>query len=548
VELAEIYLHDERYQKPLQDPATERRIGSGLFWPGARELLRHDIEATGATHSAVLPQGNEHNIAGLFVSAPLTRQQKRHWLDRTSESNQFDWLEFLVLCLPDPVLLLPPPPLEFLARYTEQLDPALTEPAPFRLKLWTRQCDRMREFADRLGMPVLELPASVFSPAGFLAEDCYGNDPTHANEVYGERVLTALLERSRHAAKRKRRAGSTHPYTTLPDHCFWKKAVAGSDPATFDPVTKPPFLIGPTTRIAAAGSCFAQHISHHLRAGGYRFMDMEPMNGGGADEGQLFSARYGNIYTARQLVQLFERAFCDFVPVTRAWSRPDGRFCDPFRPNVEPDGFATDEDVIEAQQEHLRAVRRMFEQLDLFIFTLGLTECWVARQDGAAYPLAPGVAGGQYDPAQHAFVNFSVAEVVADLDRFVVALRNVNPEARLILTVSPVALAATAEDRHVLVSTTYSKAVLRVAAEEIVRKHQGIYYFPSYEIITGPQAEGRYFAADKRSVSDKGVKHVMGVFMSRLTMGRGMDDSVADAMRDAQAKVEIFCDEELLSR
>ena len=39
----------------------------------------------------------------------------------------------------------------------------------------------------------------------------------------------------------------------------------------------------------------------------------------------LFSARFGNIYTARQLVQLFERAYGRFQPLDRSWQRPDGR-------------------------------------------------------------------------------------------------------------------------------------------------------------------------------------------------------------------------------
>jgi hypothetical protein len=92
----------------------------------------------------------------------------------------------------------------------------------------------------------------------------------------------------------------------------------------------------------------------------------------------------------------------------------------------------------------------------------------------------------------------------------------VNPKARLILTVSPVPLAATYSEEHVLVATTYSKSVLRVAAETTARAHEGVQYFPSYEIITGAYARGKYFAQDLRSVTDEGVSHVMQVFMNRM--------------------------------
>jgi hypothetical protein len=79
-------------------------------------------------------------------------------------------------------------------------------------------------------------------------------------------------------------------------------------------------------------------------------------------------------------------------------------------------------------------------------------------RDGAVFPLCPGVLGGTFDKRRHEFVNLDVEDVVADVTAFVSELRAVNPEARVILTVSPVPLIATAEPRHVLVSTIASKS------------------------------------------------------------------------------------------
>src|SRR5205823_5578884 len=76
---------------------------------------------------------------------------------------------------------------------------------------------------------------------------------------------------------------------------------------------------------------------------------------------------------------------------------------------------------------------------------------------------------------------------------------------------------ATAEPRSVLVATTYSKSVLRVAAEEIANHDPGIAYFPSYEIITGQHTRGRYFASDLRSVTEEGVARVMALFLQHYT-------------------------------
>jgi hypothetical protein len=127
----------------------------------------------------------------------------------------------------------------------------------------------------------------------------------------------------------------------------------------------------------------------------------------------------------------------------------------------------------------------MFENLDVLVFTLGLTECLASREDGAVFPLCPGVLGGRFDKKRHEFVNRDFEDVVSDMTTFVAELRAINPEARVILTVSPVPLIATAEPRHVLVSTIASKSTLRVACEKIVKACTGVAYFPSYEIVTG---------------------------------------------------------------
>jgi hypothetical protein len=271
----------------------------------------------------------------------------------------------------------------------------------------------------------------------------------------------------------------------------------------------------------------------------------------------LFSARYGNIYTARQLKQLFDRAYGTFGPAEDAWIEADGTVLDPFRPTVQPGGFVSVEEMTADRRQHLAAVRTLFETLDVLVFTLGLTECWRSLQDGAIFPVCPGVSGGRFDPGRHGFLNQSVTEVIADLDDFIMRLRGVNAGAQLILTVSPVPLVATAEPAaNVLAATTYSKSVLRVAAETVRKAHPNVHYFPSYEIITGAHARGAYYADDLRNVTENGVAHVMRLFFAHATQaGMAMPSSApaetpaANAfLRQAQAFVEVECDEVALER
>jgi hypothetical protein len=190
----------------------------------------------------------------------------------------------------------------------------------------------------------------------------------------------------------------------------------------------------------------------------------------------------------------------------------------------------------------------MFETLDVFIFTLGLTESWKSKVDGAVYPLAPGVAGGEMDFSRYEFVNFRVADVVADLERFLTLLQEVNPRARVIITVSPVPLIATYEHQHVLVATTYSKSVLRAAATEICARYENCAYFPSYEIISGNYARGVFYESDLRTITSAGVNLVMRLFLKHYSSEQSVGGVDPALMQELRAINEIICDEEAINQ
>jgi hypothetical protein len=219
-------------------------------------------------------------------------------------------------------------------------------------------------------------------------------------------------------------------------------------------------------------------------------------------------------------------------------------------------GFNSIEELRANREWHFKKVKEMFEKLDVFVFTFGLTEAWVSTHDGAVYPVCPGVAGGEFDQKKYQFINFSVEEIIKDFEIFILYLKSVNPEAKVILTVSPVPLVATASDNHVLVATTYSKAVLRVAAEQICSKYEDVAYFPSYEIITGNYSRGNYYANDLRSITEEGVSHVMRLFLlhyAELTSNSCVESSgnenglYQDFQKNMQDLVEVNCEEILYS-
>lgn len=343
---------------------------------------------------------------------------------------------------------------------------------------------------------------------------------------------------------------ATNPYSKLPPRAFWRAAISEVHYAELANLWEP-LALTRQDRIATAGSCFAQHLGNNLARRGAAFMDLEPpppaLFSSVADARRfgfrVYSCRYGNIYTTRQLVQLFDEAFGRRRPEEFVWQR-DGRFFDALRPSVDPVGQASAEQVRQLRDVHLARVREMFETLDVFVFTFGLTEAWLSRGDGTSFPTAPGTICGEFDAARYEFHNFSYPEIVEDMRRFWTGLREVNPRARLLMTVSPVPLTATASGDHVLVATTYSKSVLRAVAGDLARELPDAHYFPSYEIISSHPSRGMFYDPNLRTVNEFGVNYVMSHFFS---------GKLAEAFGGApeappEEDPELVCDEEALDR
>lgn len=312
---------------------------------------------------------------------------------------------------------------------------------------------------------------------------------------------------------------SGSPYEGLPPERFWRTGVAERTPQTVEALYKKRFEISQSDAVATAGSCFAQHIARHMRRRGCNVLDVEPPPPGLDEEAakrfgfRLFSARYGNIYTARQLWQLVLEAFGERQPGRIVWSRA-GRHYDALRPGVEPNGHARPEDVLEHRTEHLGKVRQLFETAELLIFTFGLTEAWEHRASGTVYPTAPGTIAGVFDPGVYAFRNFGFDETLEDFRSVRAFLKGINPDLRFLVTVSPVPLTATASEQHVLVATTYSKSVLRAVCGQLYAECPDLDYFPSYELIATPFSKGAFFEPNMRSVAEEGVEQVMDIFFA----------------------------------
>lgn len=302
---------------------------------------------------------------------------------------------------------------------------------------------------------------------------------------------------------------------------FWPnpKRYPGQSLAAIQPfVTRTP-LVGRDTPIGSAGSCFAFELSHAFQRRGFNYVVAEKQpdgTGGVYSEGGIahktemdFCAAWGLLFNSPGFAQLAERAFGErpFDPLlVNVRTGGQSYWADPYREGV---GFDSVKAFEANYERHLSAVRAALTKARVFIVTLGLNECWRLLHDGSVLSRNPrGFAS--YLTARPEVL--SVEENVAAIRRFTDIVRRHNPDFELIVSVSPVPFMATTRgaERHVVEANTHSKAVLRVAAEEICRADPRAHYFPSYELVTACLENP--WEQDLRHVTREAVGRVMSLF------------------------------------
>jgi len=284
-------------------------------------------------------------------------------------------------------------------------------------------------------------------------------------------------------------------------------------------------LVTKETPVGSAGSCFAFEFAHSLQRRGFNYVvtetEAEDAAAGVYVDGYnpqnpyaRFSANYGILFNTPSFRQLAEKAFDvrrprrilvpSHLPVSKTEKIPI--YVDPFRENVY---FRTREAYENNYEKHMNAIREAFLRSEFFVVTLGLNECWEFVPDGSVLSRNPRELD-LYPLIRRRVL--SVEENVANIQTLIDIVRAHNPDFKLIISVSPIPFLATTRghEQHVVVANSHSKAVLRVAAEELVKANRGVFYFPSYELVT--VCTRNPWSPDGRHVTEETVERVMQLF------------------------------------
>lgn len=156
------------------------------------------------------------------------------------------------------------------------------------------------------------------------------------------------------------------------------------------------------------------------------------------------------------------------------WSG-DVFYQDPYRRRV----FARTPETLRQAVSHIdEAMDASIRKADVFFFTLGLTEVFRNRHSGKIACQIPAYAAGGGEKETE-FHRSTLTENLDNVSAIVGMIKKINPNARIVVTVSPVRMSRTFTDYDVAVANTEMKSILRVVAGEIDRMYENVTYFPT---------------------------------------------------------------------
>ena len=230
-----------------------------------------------------------------------------------------------------------------------------------------------------------------------------------------------------------------------------------------------------TKKVFALGSCFAESISERLQRAKF----------------SVTTNPFGVLFNPLSIASAIDRladtrtfAVCDIR------EGKEGFFS--FDAHSSLDGKTHTEIFANLNQAVAQGSKALHEA-DWVILTFGTA--WVYEREGKV------VANCHKQPAKEfERRRLSVAEIV---ERYQPLFEGVLRDKRVILTVSPV--------RHLgdgLQENSVSKAILRLAVEELVAKYENAHYFPSFEILIDDLRDYRYYNDDLAHPSKMAVDYV----------------------------------------
>ncbi|MBR2204988.1 MAG: GSCFA domain-containing protein [Prevotella sp.] len=231
-------------------------------------------------------------------------------------------------------------------------------------------------------------------------------------------------------------------------------------------IPDPGFRIGPCEEMLFVGSCFATEIGHRFQEEGFPVV-VNP---------------FGTMYNPASILHTIEKLFRGCGGAVARWHEDTSRAAlNGLQTNLAP------------------PCPRTPVPPSLVFLTLGTNHVYRLKSTGEIVDNCEKRPAALFQEEE-----LSVDTCTDYLMQAVTLLRQVNPDIRIVLTVSPIRYR-----KYGYHASQLSKATLLLAVEKIrVNLCQSVAYFPAYEIVNDELRDYRFYKPDMLHPSDQAVEYI----------------------------------------
>ena len=269
------------------------------------------------------------------------------------------------------------------------------------------------------------------------------------------------------------------------------------------------------------GSCFARGLESVLNGKGFKVLSLtDEFSQWKTVNDKVKPIGATNRYNTGSILNDFCWAMDPDTPFPEEAYAPykSGTFIDlHMNPQLPPASL----DEIKARRAVWNKVTANLRNADVVTITLGLIEVWRDKQLDLICNTTPDGYVHRSNPGRFSFEILDYNDNLENLEKIHQLMAKYGKDGwRLVVTVSPVPLLRTFTNKDIIQANTYSKSVLRAAAEAFADRHDNVDYFPSYEIVMNSKKKITW-TDDKRHIHGKFTQKIMEQFFSAYDMHAG---------------------------
>lgn len=250
-------------------------------------------------------------------------------------------------------------------------------------------------------------------------------------------------------------------------------------------ISKPAFSINYQHRIMTLGSCFAENIGKNMQEM-YLDVDVNPF-------GVLYNplSVLQSIETLLIKRELTERDIFNHKGIWNSFKH-SSQFSD-----------TNKEQCLEKINSRLKSSSLFIEKIKVLVLTFGTAWVYEEKQNGRVVSNCHKLPSTVFNRRR-----LSIEEIVIAYSVLIEKLLTVNPDLKIIFSVSPVRhLKDTAHGNNL------SKSVLLLAIDELCTQFNNTFYFPAYELLLDELRDYRFYAEDMVHPSDLTIQFIWQKFI-----------------------------------